>query len=287
MKYFIIENNQQTGPFSIYELKDKGLTSDSLVWAEGMKEWTPAWQVEELKNFLYNTANSSTPPPVPPVTPQPTAEAAQPTPPAEEPQPQKSHKTGIIIGAIVLFFLLIMIFTCPSKQDHEEAIQEKISLAIDKSAGENDNVFSQGMNVISKLFARQLSGPILDNVLQYHNYVLFSTTTIEWEGKTHKASYGLFGHIFTVDEEDIVKVLEKENMPSFSNNNNNDESEDQQDDKSTQDESHKDKSQSIDDQVVNSVGGMVKEKVKEQTDSTTGEGVSKIIDEVIRFIKKQ
>jgi len=284
MKYFIIENNQQTGPFSIYELKDKGITSDSLVWAEGMKEWTPAWQVEELKNFLYNTTSSSTPPPVPPVTPQPNAEEAQLRPSEQGSQPQKNHKTGIIIGAIVLLFLLIMIFTCPSKQDHEEAIQEKISLAIDKSAGENGDVFSQGMNMISKLFARQFTGPILDNVLQYHNYLLFSTTTIEWEGKTHKASYGLFGHIFTIDEEDIIKVLEKENMPSFSNNSNN-ESEDQQDDKSAQNDNHKDKSQSLDQQVVNSVGGIVKEKVKEQTDSITGDGVSKIIDEIVHFVK--
>ena len=41
MKYFIIENGEQAGPFSIYEMADRGLNSDTLVWAEGMDNWTP------------------------------------------------------------------------------------------------------------------------------------------------------------------------------------------------------------------------------------------------------
>jgi hypothetical protein len=284
MKYFIIENNQQVGPFSIYELKDKGITSDTLVWAEGMKEWTPPWQVEELKAFLYNTTSTSTPPPVPPVTPQPTADAPQPTPSPLAQQPQKNHKTGIIIGAVVVLLLLIMIFTCPSKKDHEEAIQEKISLAIDKSAGQSDDIFSQGISILSKLFARQLSGPILDNVLQYHNYVLFSTTTIEWEGKTHKASYGLFGHIFTVDEDDIVKALEKESVPSFSDNQS-DDNDNQQDDEAVEQDSVSNNSSSVDQKLINSVGNMVKDQVKEKADSATKEGLGKIVDDIFDFLK--
>ncbi|HEY9551047.1 MAG TPA: DUF4339 domain-containing protein, partial [Prevotella sp.] len=34
MRYFIIENNQQQGPFSIYELRDKNISSETLVWSE-------------------------------------------------------------------------------------------------------------------------------------------------------------------------------------------------------------------------------------------------------------
>ena len=69
MKYFIVENNKQAGPFSIYELKDKGIGSETLVWAEGMTDWMPAWKVEELRNFLFNTKDTSTPPPLPEGTP--------------------------------------------------------------------------------------------------------------------------------------------------------------------------------------------------------------------------
>ena len=44
MTYFIIINNQQTGPYTLEELFDRHITSDTLVWTEGMTNWTPAWQ---------------------------------------------------------------------------------------------------------------------------------------------------------------------------------------------------------------------------------------------------
>ena len=64
MNYFIVDNGQQAGPYTIDELVKRGLNSDTLVWAEGMTDWTPAWQVEELKNYLYA---QQTPPPPPDV----------------------------------------------------------------------------------------------------------------------------------------------------------------------------------------------------------------------------
>ena len=55
MNYFIVDNGQQAGPYTIDELVKRGLNSDTLVWAEGMTDWTPAWQVEELKTiFMHN-----------------------------------------------------------------------------------------------------------------------------------------------------------------------------------------------------------------------------------------
>ena len=67
MNYFIVENGQQAGPYSIDELLNHGLNSDTLVWAEGMNDWTPAWQVEELKAVIYDQQKSTaTPPPITP-----------------------------------------------------------------------------------------------------------------------------------------------------------------------------------------------------------------------------
>ena len=65
MEYFIIENNgQQAGPFSLEQLVQKAITPETLVWAQGMKDWTPAWKIAELKTVLEtieaikaNTAN--------------------------------------------------------------------------------------------------------------------------------------------------------------------------------------------------------------------------------------
>lgn len=64
-EYFIIENNgQQAGPFSLEQLVQKAITPETLVWAQGMKDWTPAWKIAELKTVLEtveaikaNTAN--------------------------------------------------------------------------------------------------------------------------------------------------------------------------------------------------------------------------------------
>ena len=52
MKYYIAENGQQAGPFEPNELLMHGLTVNSLVWCEGMANWTSASQVPELMAIL-------------------------------------------------------------------------------------------------------------------------------------------------------------------------------------------------------------------------------------------
>ena len=42
MTYFILINNQQQGPYTLDELRSRNITSATLVWREGMADWTPA-----------------------------------------------------------------------------------------------------------------------------------------------------------------------------------------------------------------------------------------------------
>lgn len=58
MNYFIIVNDAQQGPYTIEELRQRHIDTSTLVWAEGMAQWTPAWQVEELKT-LFNGATDN------------------------------------------------------------------------------------------------------------------------------------------------------------------------------------------------------------------------------------
>lgn len=279
MKYFIIENNQQAGPYTIYELKDKGLKSDTLVWTEGMDDWKPAWQVDELKNFLYTTASAPTPPPVPPTN----AEQPQAQPEQEEqPQKKKGH-CGLIALGILVLLLLVMVFANPSKEDHIDAMQSSISKAIEKQTS-GDDFFSQGLGMLSKMFADQITGPVLNNVLTYHNYVVFSTTTVRWNGKDHRASLGLLGQVFTVDEDDIIKAVEKgDNVPS---NDNADTDDDAQDGTYVQAQpSQTDSAGNATTQIIDGVGNAVKSKIKEQTDSSTASGIDKIIDGIAGLLK--
>ena len=59
-KYFIVENNQQSGPLSIDELRNKRVSPSTLVWFEGMTNWEQASAIDELSG-LFRT----TPPPPP------------------------------------------------------------------------------------------------------------------------------------------------------------------------------------------------------------------------------
>jgi hypothetical protein len=63
-RYFVAVNNQQTGPFGLKELQQQAqggqLTHATLVWTQGMANWTPASEVAEI-NALFANA----PPPLP------------------------------------------------------------------------------------------------------------------------------------------------------------------------------------------------------------------------------
>jgi hypothetical protein len=58
--YYYSVNNQQQGPFTLDELKVKRLKKSTLVWTDGLKEWTTGDNIDELKEFVI-----SEPPPLP------------------------------------------------------------------------------------------------------------------------------------------------------------------------------------------------------------------------------
>jgi membrane protease subunit (stomatin/prohibitin family) len=66
--YFLGVNGQQVGPVTVADLPARiasgELTPDTLVWREGMAEWTRAGDVAEV-----NAAFPATPPPLPPASP--------------------------------------------------------------------------------------------------------------------------------------------------------------------------------------------------------------------------
>lgn len=65
VQYFYAANGAQQGPVSFDQLKalfaSRVINRDSLVWKQGMSNWTALKDVEELKSFL----GGSTPPPLP------------------------------------------------------------------------------------------------------------------------------------------------------------------------------------------------------------------------------
>lgn len=80
--YFYVKNGVSEGPFSAEELI-KLITPDTLIWTEGMTEWTPASEVAPIGNMFATDTEEETKI-APPVFTPPTFEAA---PPTQDPQP--------------------------------------------------------------------------------------------------------------------------------------------------------------------------------------------------------
>ncbi|NDC31984.1 MAG: DUF4339 domain-containing protein [Bacteroidetes bacterium] len=60
--YFYIRNNEKQGPFEKADLQSQNLDKDTLVWCEGMTDWTPLEQISELNELI-----NKLPPPIPTV----------------------------------------------------------------------------------------------------------------------------------------------------------------------------------------------------------------------------
>lgn len=87
MRFYIVENQKPVGPFEVEHLIARGIKGSDLVWAEGMKDWTPAESVDEIREALYSSTPSYSNP-SPTIPPQPQAAAGYPEPPCPPAAPQ-------------------------------------------------------------------------------------------------------------------------------------------------------------------------------------------------------
>lgn len=275
MKYFILDSNsQQQGPFTIYELKDRGINEQTLVWAEGMENWQPAWQVEEIKRLLFDQP-AGTPPPPPHST-----DSFSQTPSGQpmSPQPQQSHRAliaGIIIAVIVLVVLAI---TNPDRRQHTDAIARAFTEAFDNEM-DKSGISDSALDEIGNIIADRMTASMVDQLLDYHNYIIFSKSTITIVGKSYTVSWGLLGRVFTVSNDRLSQKLEKRlHLPTI-------------DRESTvvKETTAPDGTTSIDsttvsrkgaEKIVDGVSDIVKDQVEQNTDSSTSSTINKLIDDV-------
>ena len=229
MEFHVIRNGKQEGPFSIEELSQRGITPESEVWAPGMADWMQAGDVPELTAVLQraefeaaqqaaraaeNQAAIGRPydPAVPPtqVPPQ-----VPPRWPVQDEVKKKSGCTPWLIAALVLAILFAtMVFTCPSRSDHEAAIQEVTKAWVGDKMDENLNgltgIGGRFGELINKAI-KELTGfgtdQVVVNYLDVTNYVVCSVGRISvGDYKDKMVSLGVFGHVFTFGKDDIEKA---------------------------------------------------------------------------------
>lgn len=312
MEFFIIDHNgQQAGPFSFDQLVQKGISPETLVWKQGMADWTPAWKVEELKAVLeairanqqqdYQKAQQE-------AYQQGFQQGAAMNSNFQQ-QPKKNKKTShfamkIVIG-LIIFILAIFAITNPSADAHKEKVRTEASKAVEKAVGSTDNnFFSQALRSVAKMMAGSMMDEAMNQLFEYHNYIVCSTGSVEFNGKPHTVSFGILGNVYTMNADDMVKALEsadnlhieesESNVSSDTPNMDGSDSEaNVNEDQADSDEGSfstkmqkklEEKANQAFDKAADKVSKKVEEKINQKLEETTdSSSIEKIIDKILEL----
>lgn len=316
MEFFIIDHNgQQAGPFSFDQLVQKGISPETLVWKQGMADWTPAWKVEELKAVLEAIrANQQQ-------AQQQDYQKAQQEAYQQgfqqgaamhsnfQQQPKKNKKKShfamkIVIG-LIIFILAIFAITNPSADAHKEKVRTEASKAVEKAVGSTDNnFFSQALRSVAKMMAGSMMDEAMNQLFEYHNYIVCSTGSVEFDGKPHTVSFGILGNVYTMNADDMVKALEsadnlhieesESNVSSDTPNMDGSDSEaNVNEDQADSDEGSfstrmqkklEEKANQAFDKAADKVSKKVEEKINQKLEETTdSSSIEKIIDKILEL----
>ena len=220
MEYYIKINEEKRGPYSLKELAERKLDATTLVMPTDGVEWIPANQIEELRTLFTDkdtTNNSEKTEDIPFVEARPIIQAT-PQETTQQPQstPKKKSHTGCLIGILLTIIALIavMIVTCPKTEQHKEVLSTVITATVNDAVHDNDNItgnnfIDNAFRTISNAFAGKVIEAAVDNLVTVDNYVVCSLGKVHYAGKDHIVSLGIFGHIFTVDEDDLEEAAER------------------------------------------------------------------------------
>lgn len=319
MEYFIIDNNgQQAGPFSQDQLVQKAISPETLVWKQGMADWTPAWKVEELKTVLEaveaNKTNSTNQQENQEPQQQTSEQAQQQAYQQgfqqgaamnanfqQQPKKRKSHMAMKLIIGLIVFIIAVFAVSNPGADAHKEKVRTEVGKAIEKATSTSDNnFFSQALRSVAKMMAGSVMDEAMNQLFEYHNYIVCSKGTVEFNGKQHTVSFGILGTVYTMNADDMVKALEGadnlqlEEMNSSSSDDTSsiDEATSSSDDTSADEgfgtkvqKRLEDKANQAMDKAADKVGKKIEEKINQKLDEATDSSkVEKLIDKILEFL---
>ena len=326
MEFFIIDRNgQQAGPFSFDQLVQKGISPETLVWKQGMADWTPAWKVEDLRAVLEaieaNQSNQN-------IQKQEGVQqgfqqganqqqdyqkaqqeayqqgfqqgAAMHSNFQQQPKKKTSHFAIKMVIGLIIFILAIFAITNPSADAHKEKVRTEASKAVEKTVGSTDNnFFSQALRSVAKMMAGSMMDEAMNQLFEYHNYIVCSTGSVEFNGKPHTVSFGILGNVYTMNADDMVKALEsadnlhieesESNVSSDTPNMDSSDSEDQADSdegslSTRMQKKLEEKANQAFDKAADKVSKKVEEKINQKLDETTdSSSIEKIIDKILEL----
>ena len=357
MEFFIIDHNgQQAGPFSFDQLVQKGISPETLVWKQGMADWTPAWKVEDLRavleaieanqnnqsnrnaqkqegvlqDFQQQGANQQQSFQQGANQQQAQQEAYQKAQQQDyqkaqqeayqqgfqqgaamhsnfqqQPKKKTSHFAMKMVIGLIIFILAIFAITNPSADAHKEKVRTEASKAVEKAVGSTDNnFFSQALRSVAKMMAGSMMDEAMNQLFEYHNYIVCSTGSVEFNGKPHTVSFGILGNVYTMNADDMVKALEsadnlhieesESNVSSDTPNMDGSDSEaNVNDNQANSDEGSfstkmqkklEEKANQAFDKAADKVSKKVEEKINQKLEETTdSSSIEKIIDKILEL----
>lgn len=335
MEFFIIDRNgQQAGPFSFDQLVQKGISPETLVWKQGMADWTPAWKVEELRAVLealeanQSNQNAQKQEGVQQGFQQGANQqqaqqqnyqkaqqeayqqgfqqgAAMHSNFQQQPKKKTSHFAIKMVIGLIIFILAIFAITNPSADAHKEKVRTEASKAVEKAVGSTDNnFFSQALRSVAKMMAGSMMDEAMNQLFEYHNYIVCSTGSVEFNGKPHTVSFGILGNVYTMNADDMVKALEsadnlhieesESNVSSDTPNMDGSDSEaNVNEDQAESDEGSlstrmqkklEEKANQAFDKAADKVSRKVEEKINQKLEETTdSSSIEKIIDKILEL----
>lgn len=335
MEFFIIDRNgQQAGPFSFDQLVQKGISPETLVWKQGMADWAPAWKVEELRAVLeaieanQSNQNAQKQEGVQQGFQQGANQqqaqqqdyqkaqqeayqqgfqqgAAMHSNFQQQPKKKTSHFAIKMVIGLIIFILAIFAVTNPSADAHKEKVRTEASKAVEKAVGSTDNnFFSQALRSVAKMMAGSMMDEAMNQLFEYHNYIVCSTGSVEFNGKPHTVSFGILGNVYTMNADDMVKALEsadnlhieesESNVSSDTPNMDGSDSEaNVNEDQAESDEGSlstrmqkklEEKANQAFDKAADKVSKKVEEKINQKLEETTdSSSIEKVIDKILEL----
>ncbi|MCM1310714.1 MAG: hypothetical protein NC301_06790 [Bacteroides sp.] len=117
--------------------------------------------------------------------------------------------TTIIISILCLGVLII---SCPNEQKHKEAVAQMASNYFRNKLNNNiDSDEDEAYALVGSTLASGLISLFVNFNYTVDNYFIFSVGKINFMGKEKTVSYGILGHVFTPNNNQISKAADNLN----------------------------------------------------------------------------
>lgn len=114
----------------------------------------------------------------------------------------------IISLVVVIAAFLLLAFTCPDKQAHQDKIKVTMSSLVEEQLNkEATSDEEKGFALLGSLFATKMVDIAMEQKLNVNNYIVCSIGEVTFEGKTHYISFGILNQVFVLGKDKMKQAM--------------------------------------------------------------------------------